>query len=123
MLEASFTGPHGQDHPPLIDLSPAVPIQDIPPKVKHFGDFTGDTGGDEEETLEMHQKRIEDETFAALFGDPSAPVLTENRDNVNLVRTKSDGQGGTRGVWKGIYGAPEAKTAERKEEISLLDLP
>ena len=77
----------------------------------------------EQEQIEARQKRLDEESFAALFGDPSAPVLTENKDKVNLVRTKEDGFGGSRGVWKGTFEVPRAEDSKSKSknERSLLD--
>jgi len=40
---------------------------------------------------------------------------------VNLVRTKTDGQGGSRGVWKGTFEVPREEV-DAKEGDSLLDL-
>ena len=42
---------------------------------------------------------------------------------MELVRLKSDGEGGSRGIWKGTFEVPRAGTADtKKNEESLLDL-
>jgi len=76
----------------------------------------------ENESLEARQKRLDDETFAALFGETDAPGLAKSKDNVSLVRTKQDGEGGTRGIWKGTFEVPQANSIRPKDEMSLLDL-
>jgi len=79
----------------------------------------------ERENAEARLKRLDEENFAALFSEVNVAkggVLTENKPgNVNLVRTKTDGQGGSRGVWKGTFEVPREEV-DAKEGDSLLDL-
>ncbi len=81
----------------------------------------------ERENAEARLKRLDEENFAALFSEVNVAkggVLTEKPDNVNLIRTKTDGQGGSRGVWKGTFEVPreDKNTETSKEGASLLDL-
>lgn len=81
----------------------------------------------ERENAEARLKRLDEENFAALFGEVNVAkggILTEKPDNVNLVRTKTDGQGGSRGIWKGTLEVPRKDTdmGTAKEGASLLDL-
>jgi len=76
----------------------------------------------ERDNAEARQKRLDDENYAALFGGTEGEVAAKKGD-LKLVRTKDDGQGGSRGVWKGRMEVPQAKKAgSKKEESSLLDL-
>lgn len=120
------------------DNKPTNPTsRDIKQEIKPFREYAAGGHADsdknlaalaalaEQESVEARQKRLDDETYSALFGDSSALVLTERKtDNVELVRTKSDGMGGSRGVWKGTFEVPKAKKTSPKktEENSLLDL-
>ena len=56
------------------------------------------------------------------FGAGEDEGLAERIDNVRLVRTMSNGRGGSRGLWKGTFEVPRPKTASPKEEANLLDL-
>ena len=115
----------------LVDLAPVMSNKNTKKELLPLGDLTGRGPVQpnqnprvftERENLELRQKRLDDETFAALFGDPSAPSLTERIDNVNLVRTRPDGEGGKRGLWTGTFEVPQSDPIETKEKDDLLDL-
>lgn len=78
----------------------------------------------EREAAEAQGKQLDDDNFAALFGDPEDAALIDKTKKMTLVRTMSNGQGGSRGVWKGTYKPPRSKNTSpsKKEEASLLDL-
>lgn len=66
------------------------------------------------------RKQLDLDNSAALFDVSNQSSLVEQTKEMKLVRTKTDGQGGRRGVWKGTYETPQP--VHKKEEISLLDL-
>ena len=74
----------------------------------------------EQEAAEARGKQLDEENFAALFSDPGDATLVANSKKMTLVRTMSNGEGGSRGVWKGTYKPPRPKNAS--PEASLLDL-
>ena len=78
----------------------------------------------EREAAEARGKQLDKENFAALFGHSEEEGLVERTENMRLVRTMSNGKGGSRGLWKGTYGSSKYQTASTsaKEEASLLDL-
>lgn len=81
----------------------------------------------ERENAEARLEQLDEENFAALFSEVNVAkggILTEKPDNVNLVRTKTDGQGGSRGIWKGTFEVPrkDMNMGTSKEGASLLDL-
>ena len=75
----------------------------------------------QEESVEARQKRLDEENYAGLFGDTKAPVVKDRVDNVTLRHTKSDGAGGTRGVWRGTINVPIRQSSGDSHETSLLD--
>ena len=115
----------------LVNVASGAQNRDIQQETQPFRDYA--TGGHvesdqglavlaEQEQIENRQKRLDDEAFASLFGNPNAPLLTRSSDNVELVRTKSDGEGGSRRVWKGTFEVPRADTSTPKDQGSLMDL-
>ena len=104
----------------------------------------------EQENAVARQKQLDEENWSGLFGEtkdrdntnildqdlPDGWKLAKRKknkkkaeidENVKLVRTKDDGRGGNRGVWKGNVKWPEwERSAEKKggkgEDRSLLDL-
>lgn len=79
----------------------------------------------EQNDAKARQERLDKENFQALFSDENIAkggVLTGKKpDNVTLVRTKTDGQGGSRRIWKGNIEIAR-KDENGKEGSSLLDL-
>ena len=77
----------------------------------------------EREAAEARGKQLDEENFAALFRDPGDAALVDKNKTMTLVRTMSNGKGGSRGVWKGNYKPPRSENARpsKKEEASLLD--
>ncbi|KAK4697938.1 helicase required for RNAi-mediated heterochromatin assembly 1, partial [Lecanoromycetidae sp. Uapishka_2] len=76
----------------------------------------------EQDSVEVRQKRLDEENFAALFGGPEQGTAVGKQDDMKLVRTKNDGRGGTREIWKGTMEVPQAKkVGSKKQESSLLD--
>ena len=75
----------------------------------------------QEESVEARQRRLDEENYAGLFGDPKAPIVKDSVDNVTLRHTKSDGAGGTRGVWRGTINVPVRENSRDSHETSLLD--
>lgn len=76
----------------------------------------------EREAAEARSRQLEKENFAALFSDPGDDVLVDSTEKMQLVRTISDGEGGSRGVWKGYLSTSQNANSSKKEEASLLDL-
>jgi helicase required for RNAi-mediated heterochromatin assembly 1 len=78
----------------------------------------------QKENAEARQKQLDKESYEALFGGTEEDVLAKELDNVKLVRTKSNGRGGTRGVWKGTFEVPrsESTSPKKQQEGNLLDL-
>ena len=106
--------------------------RDIPQDTQPFRDFAagGHVESDEHlvtlmerEAAETCGRQLDEDNYAALFGDPGDDVLVDEIGNMTLVRTMSNGKGGDRGVWKGTYKASRTQDAStrRKEEASLLD--
>ena len=75
------------------------------------------------ESVEALRKRLDAENFAALFDPPVATVLMDDKDNVNLMHTKTDGAGRIRGIWKGTIEVPKPNKTKKSSEASLLDMP
>ena len=78
-----------------------------------------------QEAAEAQGKRLDDRNYAALFSEPGDGVLVDEKiKKMTLVRTMSDGKGGSRNVWKGTYdpGSNNGSSLDKKEETSLLDL-
>ena len=77
----------------------------------------------ERQAAEARGKQLDEENFAALFGDAEDASLVDETKKMTLIRTKSNGKGGTRGVWKGTHEPPKSKEAgpSKREEASLLD--
>ena len=73
-----------------------------------------------QEQVETQQKRLDDENWAALFGDNKALPHTQSGENVNLVRTIPDGKGGSRGVWKGTFEVSRAGKSEKSKDEGCL---
>ena len=77
----------------------------------------------EREAAEARSTRLDEENFASLFSDVGDSSLIDKTKKMTLVRTMSNGKGGSRGVWSGFYRRPSFKNAgpSREEEASLLD--
>ena len=75
------------------------------------------------EAAEARSTQLDEENFASLFSDVGDSSLIDKTKKMTLVRTTSNGKGGSRGVWSGFYRRPSFKNAgpSRKEEASLLD--
>ncbi|KAF6225742.1 hypothetical protein HO133_009744 [Letharia lupina] len=122
---SQFSGP-----PQLEDRQP---YRNIPHDTQSYRDFAagGHVESDknlaamvEREAAEARGKQLDEENFAALFSDPGDAVLLDKTKKMTLVRTMSNGKGGSRGVWKGVWNKPpRSKDASpsKKEEVSLLD--
>ena len=75
------------------------------------------------------QERLDKENYRALFPETeegSKPKKAADED-VKLVRTMSNGNGGNRGRWEGTFQVPKAENKklgkeEKEEEVNLLDL-
>ena len=78
----------------------------------------------EREAAEARGKQLDKENFAALFGNTEEESRVARTEKMRLVRTKSNGKGGSRGLWEGTYESSRYQTASTsmKEEASLLDL-
>lgn len=81
----------------------------------------------EQESAEARRKLLDEENFAALFSEVNVKKgknLTQKPDGVNLVRTRTNAQGGSRGIWKGTIEIPQKdeNKGASKEDTSLLDL-
>lgn len=106
------------------------PHSDIPQSIQPFRDYAA--GGHVEADRRLHAladrdaakargQQLDKENYAALFSDPS--VLVDKTEKMTLARTRSNGEGGSRGVWKGTYEPQSTNASPTKEkEISLLDL-
>ena len=78
----------------------------------------------EREAAKAQGKHLDEENFRLLFSDPADAVLVEKTEKMTLVRTRSNGKGGSRGLWSGSYEVPSSKnvSSRTKEEArSLLD--
>ncbi len=78
----------------------------------------------EREAAKAQGKRLDEENFRLLFSDPADAVLVERIEKMTLVRTKSNGKGGSRGLWSGTYELLSSKNASsgtKEEAGSLLD--
>ena len=107
----------------------AQPHRDIPQSTQPFRDYA--TGGHveadrrlyalaERDAAEARGRQLDKENYAALF---SEAVLVDKTEKMTLARTKSNGEGGSRGLWKGTYEPRSANASPTKEEeTSLLDL-
>jgi len=122
---------------PSATPTPAPALRNPEQQIKAFQDYAagGHIESDkniaaiaEQENAEAVLKRLDAENFAALFSDVNIAkkdgALTEKLDNVNLVRVKTDGQVGSRGIWKGTFEVPrkDEDTGTSEEGASLLDL-
>ena len=107
------------------------PQRDIPQDTQPFRDFAagGHVQSDENlvtlmerEAAEARGRQLDEDNYAALFGDPGDDLVDET-GKMTLVRTMSNGKGGDRGVWKGTYKASRIQDAStrKNEEASLLD--
>ena len=78
----------------------------------------------EREAAEARGKQLDKENFAALFGKSEEEGLVDTTEKMRLVRTVSNGKGGSRGLWKGTYESSRYQTVgtSTREEASLLDL-
>ena len=78
----------------------------------------------ERESAAARHRKLDTEHLISFDDATDKEILAKNLDNVKLVRTKSNGQGGTRGVWKGTCEVPRSENAspKRQQEGSLLDL-
>lgn len=108
------------------------PQRDLPQATQPFRDFAagGHLQSDENlvtlmerEAAEARGRQLDEDNYAALFGDPGDDVLIDGIGKMTLVHTMSNGKGGDRGVWKGTYKASRIQDAStrKKEEPSLLD--
>ncbi len=71
----------------------------------------------EREAAEARGQQLDEENFAALFGESGDESLVNRTERMTLIRTMSNGKGGSRSVWTGTYEPSRGK----KEEASLLD--
>lgn len=76
----------------------------------------------ERENTKDRQQRLDNESYNALFGNPAAPVLTEGKDNLDLINMKSDLKGIFRGTWAGRIEVPKPSQHFQSNSDSLLDL-
>ena len=118
-LTAAPEEPHTQPH------------RDIPQSTQSFRDYAagGHVEADrrlaalaERDAAEARGRQLDEENYAALFSDPA--VLVDKTTKMTLARITSDGEGGSRGVWKGTYEPQRSTNASpaKEEEASLLDL-
>jgi len=77
-----------------------------------------------EQQAKTRQDRMDEKNAASLFTPGEDAPPGRDMEEMKLVRTKTDGQGGSRGVWKGTYEAPahEEHTSPSKDEVSLIEL-
>ena len=76
------------------------------------------------------QERLDEENYRALFPETGEGLKPRKAadDDVKLVRTISNGKGGNRGRWEGIFQVPKAENKKpgkeegKEEEVNLLDL-
>ena len=109
----------------------AQPYRDIPQSTQSFRDYAagGHVEADrrlaalaERDAAEARGRQLDEENYAALFSDPV--VLVDKTTKMTLARITSDGEGGSRGLWKGTYEPQRSTNASpaKEEEASLLDL-
>ena len=105
------------------------PHRDIPQSTQPFRDYA--TGGHVEADRRLHAlaerdaaeaqgRQLDKENYAALFSDSA--VLVDKTEKMTLARTRSNGEGGSRGLWKGTYEPSTNANPTKKEETSLLDV-
>ena len=75
----------------------------------------------EREAAEARGKQLDEENYAALFGSSCNDELVDDTKKMTLVRRVSNGKGGSRGLWKGVWTSSQNARPHKKEEASLLD--
>ena len=75
----------------------------------------------DEDDAQAQRAQLDENGYAALFGSHEDAGTVEKTNEMTLVRMMPNGQGESRGVWKGNYKIPVAEN-DSKEEVSLLDL-